>query len=146
MLSFEICAQKKGSSIRRTSECQNSSSRHTQMGSFRALLCSLTQSQTPKGGTGSAWHGTRRQERGRSKLGSKLSHIGVTFATLLTRLKALSASMSRLIANRNRNEPTVLVRSLPDGLALVCQPGLGEYTGYQSEDLTGRAPLSLAKT
>jgi hypothetical protein len=80
------------------------------------------------------------------KLGSKPSHIGVTFATLLTRLKALSASMSRLIANRNRNEPTVLVRSLPDGLALVCQPRLGEYTGYQSEDLTGRAPLSLAKT
>jgi hypothetical protein len=65
MLSFEICAQKKGSSIRRTSEFQNSSSRHTPMGSFRALLCSLTQSQTPKGGTGSAWHGSRRQERRR---------------------------------------------------------------------------------
>ena len=61
-----------------------------------------------------------------SKLGRNLSHIGVTFTTRFSRLKALSASMSRLIANRNRNEPTALVRSLPDGLALVCQPGLGK--------------------
>jgi hypothetical protein len=34
-----------------------------------------------------------------SKLGSNLSHIGVTFTTRFSRLKALSASMSRLIAN-----------------------------------------------
>jgi hypothetical protein len=53
-----------------------------------------------------------------SKLGSNLSHIGVTFTTRFSRLKALSVSMSRWIANRTRNEPTLLVRSLPDGLAL----------------------------
>jgi hypothetical protein len=81
-----------------------------------------------------------------SKLGSNLSHIGVTFTTWFSRLKALSASMSRLIANRNRNEPTLLGPVSAGWAALVCQPGLGKQTGYQSEALTGRAPLPLAKT
>jgi hypothetical protein len=46
-----------------------------------------------------------------SKLGSNPSQSGVRFTRRLTSLK-LSASMNRSIANRNRNEPTLLVRAL----------------------------------
>jgi hypothetical protein len=62
------------------------------MGFFRSLLSSLTESQTPKRGTGSAWHGPGGKNAVESKLRSNPSDIGVKFRERLTGLKALYRS------------------------------------------------------
>ena len=83
MLSFEICAQKKGSSIRRTSEFQSSSPRCTPMGFLRSLLTSfnaIAELQTE----GAEVLGMAPGGAVESKLGNNPSHIGVTFTRWLT--------------------------------------------------------------
>jgi hypothetical protein len=61
-----------------------------------------------------------------SKLGSNPSHIGVTFPTWLTSEGAIGKHEPfNLQTATETNEPTRFVRALSDGLALVCQPGLG---------------------
>jgi hypothetical protein len=42
--------------------------------------------------------------------------------------------MSRSIANRNRNEPTLFVRALPDGFALLILVSLHKASGMAKVD------------
>lgn len=71
------------------------------MNAVRPIADRVRSRRTPNGRSGSAWHGTRRRRR--IPVGSKPSHIGARFTRWLTSLNARSASLSRLISNRNRN-------------------------------------------
>jgi hypothetical protein len=58
-------------------------------------------------------------------------------------LKALSASMSRSICKPQLNERADTVRPCSAGwVRFSLSTGFGEYTGYQSEAMTGRALIS----
>ena len=75
-----------------------------------------------------------------SKLGSKPSHTGVTFPTWLSRLKALSASMSRSTCKPQLKRADT-VRPCPAGwVRFSLSTRFGEFAGFQSEDWPAGPP------